>query len=131
MDFSPILKTIVTVGQANDLLLELENLSKSIYLIGNKFSVNLKKIDVRYYDQLFYLLEKNDKKECLEKLVDAIKKLPVINFNLSFFPSFEIVEKISDWLEESMGEKVLISIRNKQELFTKVELEYNGSYIKC
>ena len=131
MDFSPIFKTIVTVSQANDLLLELENLSKSIYLIGNKFSVNLKKIDVRYYDQLFYLLEKNDKKECLEKLVDAIKKLPVINFNLSFFPSFEIVEKISDWLEESMGEKVLISIRNKQELFTKVELEYNGSYIKC
>ena len=131
MDFSPILKTIVTVGQANDLLLELENLSKSIYLIGNKFSVNLKKIDVRYYNLLFHLLEKNDKKECLRKLVDAIKKLPVINLNLSFFPSFEIVEKIGDWLEESMGEKVLISIRNKQELFTKVELEYNGSYIKC
>jgi hypothetical protein len=131
MDFLPILKTIVTVGQANDLLLELENLSKSIYLTGNKFSGNLKKIDVRYYDQLFYLLEKNDKKECLRKLVDAIKKLPVINLNLSFFPSFEIVEKISDWLEESMGEKVLISIKKNPELFTKIELEYQGRYVKC
>ena len=130
MDFSPIFKTIVTVGQANDLLLELENLSKSIYLTGNKFSVNLKKIDVRYYDQLFYLLEKNDKKECLEKLVDAIKKLPAVNLNLSFYPSFGIIEKMSNWLEESLGKKVLISVKRNSELFTKVEIEYKGKYIK-
>ncbi|KKP86123.1 MAG: hypothetical protein UR89_C0032G0006 [Candidatus Roizmanbacteria bacterium GW2011_GWA2_35_8] len=130
MDFSPILKTIVTVGQANDLLLELDNLSKSVYLTGNKFSNNLKKIDSRYYNTLINLLEKNDKKEVLEKIIETVKKLPVVNVNLSFYPSFEIVEKISDWLEESIGEKVLISIRNKQELFTKVEIEYKGKYIK-
>lgn len=130
MDFSTILKTIVTVGQANDLLLELENLSKSVYLTGNKFSKNLKKIDTRYYDQLFYLLEKNDKKECLRKLVDAIKKLPVVNLNLSFFPSFKIVEKASDWLEDNLGKKVLISIKKNPELFTKVEIEYKGKYVK-
>ena len=130
MDFLPILKAIVTVGQANDLLLELENLSKSVYLTGNKFNSNLKKIDVRYYDQLFYLLEKNDKKECLEKLVDAIKKLPAVNLNLSFYPSFGIIEKMSNWLEESLGKKVLISVKRNSELFTKVEIEYKGKYIK-
>ncbi len=131
MDFSTILKTIVTVGQAKDLLGELENLSESVYLTGNKFSRNLKKIDVRYYDQLFYLLEKNDKKECLGKLVDAIKKLPVVNLNLSFYPNFELTEKINNWLEESLGRKVLISIKKNPELFTKVEVEYKGKYVKC
>lgn len=130
MDFSTILEQLVTVSQANDLLLELENLSKSVYLTGNKFSRNLKKTDVRYYDQLFYLLEKNDKKECLSKLVDAIKKLPVVNLNLSFYPNFELTEKISDWLEESLGKKVLISIKKNPELFTKIELEYQGVYGK-
>lgn len=131
MDFLPILKQLVTVGQANDLLLELENLSKSVYLTGNKFSSNLKKIDVRYHNSLFSLLEKNDKKECLKKIIETIKKLPVVNLNLSFFPSFEIVEKISDWLEESLGKKVLISIKKNPELFTKIEVEYKGKYVKC
>jgi hypothetical protein len=37
---------------------------------------------------------------------------------------------MSDWLEENLGKKVLISIKNKQELFTKVELEYMGKYGK-
>ena len=131
MDFSPIIKQLVTVDQANDLLSELENLSKSIYLTGNKFSGNLKKIDIRYYNALFGLLEKNDKKEVLKKLIEEIKKLPIVNVNLSFYPSFQLVEKMSDWLEESIGKKGLIFIKNKQELFTKVEIEYNGSYIKC
>lgn len=131
MDFSKIVEQLVTVGQANDLLVELENLSESVYLTGNKFNNNLKKIDVRYYDQLFYLLEKNDKKEVLKKLIDSIKKLPVINLNLSFHPNFELTEKISNWLEESLGKKVLISIKKNPELFTKVEIEFNGRYIKA
>ena len=47
MDFSTILKQLVTDNQANDLVEELNNLSESVYLTGNKFSRNLKKIDVR------------------------------------------------------------------------------------
>lgn len=131
MDFSKIVKQLVTINQANDLLEELEKLSESVYLIGNKFSSNLKKIDVRYYDSLSKLLEKNDRKEVLKKLVEEIKKLPVVNINLSFYPSFQLVEKMNDWLEESMGKKVLISIKNKQELFTKIEIEYKGRYMEC
>jgi hypothetical protein len=130
MDFSVILEQLVTTYQANDLLTELEDLSRSVYLTGNKFNSHLKKIDVRYYNILLHLLEKNDKKECLRKLVDAIKKLPVINLNLSFYPSFGIIEKMSNWLEESLGKKVLISIKRNSELFTKVELEYKGKYAK-
>lgn len=131
MDFSKIVKQLVTINQANDLLAELENLNESVYLTGNKFSNNLKKIDVRYYNALLGFLEKNDKKEVLKKLIETIKKLPVVNISLSFYPSFELVEKMGEWLEENMGKKVLIAIKNKQELFTKVELEYGGKYIKC
>jgi len=131
MDFSKISEQLVTTGQVNDLLGELENVSESIYLTGNKFSSTLKKIDIRYHTTLVGLLEKNDKKEVLEKLIEEIKNIPVVNVSLSFYPSFQIVEKMSDWLEESLGKKVLISIKNKQELFTKVEIEYKGKYIKC
>lgn len=131
MDFLKIVEQLVTVDQANDLLKELENLSESVYLTGNKFSNNLKKIDVRYYNILLGLLEKNDKKEVLKKLIEEIKKIPVVNINLSFYPSFQLVEKMGEWLAESLGKKVLISIKNKQELFTKVELEYQGRYVKC
>lgn len=130
MDFSVILRQLVTVNQANDLIEELNNLSESLFLIKNKFDNNLKKIDVRYYQSLSDLLEKNDKRECLKKLIEEIKKLPVININLSFYPSFKLAVKMSDWLEEKLEEKVLISVKNKQELFTKVEIEYKGKYGK-
>ena len=130
MDFSAILEQLVTTYQANDLLAELEDLNESVYLTGNKFSSHLKKIDVRYYNILLDLLEKNDRKECLRKLVDAIKKLPVVNLNLSFYPSFGIIEKMNNWLEESLGKKVLISIKRNSELFTKIEIEYKGKYGK-
>lgn len=130
MDFSTILKQLVTVNQANDLTEKLDRLCESVYLTGNKFSDNLKKIDVRYYDQLFGLLEKNDRKEALKKLIEEIKKLPVVTINLSVSPSFELVDKMSDWLEENIGEKVLISINKDSKLFTKVEVEYEGKYAK-
>ena len=91
---------------------------------------NLKKINVHHYHLISNLLEKNDKKEVLKKLITSIKKLPVVNINLSFYPSFELVDKMSDWLEESIGEKVLISMKDKQELFTKMEFEYKGKYGK-
>src|SRR3989338_7886505 len=131
MDFSKIVEQLVTTNQANDLLVELENLNESVYLTGNKFSNNLKKIDFRYYNTLLGLLEKNDKKEVLKKLIEEIKNIPVVNINLSFYPSFQLVEKIGGWLEAGLGKKVLASIKTKQELFTKIEIEYNGSYIKC
>jgi hypothetical protein len=130
MDFSTILEQLVTVSQANDLFQDLDELSKSIYLTGNKFSGNLKKIDSRYYDSLVRLFDKNDKKESLIKLIEAIKKLPVVNINLAFYPSFHLVEKMSQWLEESLGEKVLVNVKNKQELFMKVEIEHGGKYGK-
>jgi len=130
MDFSTILEQLTTKDQANNLIEELENLNESIYMTGNKFSNNLKKIDVRYYPALSNLLEKNDQEDVLKKLTEAIKKLPIINVSLSFYPSFQLVEKIGDWLEENIGEKVLILIKNKQELFTKVELEYKGKYAR-
>ncbi|PIQ71770.1 hypothetical protein COV87_01485, partial [Candidatus Roizmanbacteria bacterium CG11_big_fil_rev_8_21_14_0_20_37_16] len=90
MDFSKISEQLVTTGQVNDLLGELENVSESIYLTGNKFSSTLKKIDIRYYTTLVGLLEKNDKKEVLEKLIEEIKNIPVVNVSLSFYPSFQI-----------------------------------------
>lgn len=130
MDFSKILEQLVTTDQANDLIEELNNLSESVYLTGNKFSRNLKKIDVRYYEGLVGLLKKNDKKETLKKLIEEIKKIPVVNINLSFYPSFALVEKMNDWLEESLGEKILISIKKNLELFTKIEIEYRGKYAK-
>lgn len=122
MDFSAILEQLVTVDQANCLVIDLEKLLDSLYLT--------KTIDVRYYQSLSDLLARNDKKACLEKLIAVIKKLPVININLSFYPNFELAEKMSHWLEEVLGEKVLISVKNKQELFTKIEIEYKGKYGK-
>lgn len=122
MDYSLILEQLVTVEQAHRLIIDLENLTSSLYM--------KKRIDYRLYPGLIKLMERNDKKDCIKKLIETIKKLPIININLSFYPNFETVEKISDWLEENLGKKVLISVKNKQELFTKVELEFNGKYGK-
>lgn len=130
MDFSTILDLLISADQANRMIADLEKLAESVYLTGNKFSSNLKKIDVRYYQTLSELLGIKNKKEILRELIREIKNLPVVNVNLSFYPSFQLVEKMSDWLEENMGKKILISINKNTELFTKVEVEYKGKYGK-
>ena len=131
MDFSPILNQLVTIDQANDLIIELDRLAETVYLRTNKFGSSLKKIDGRYYQPLVRLLETEDKRECLKKIIAAIKAIPMMNISLSFYPSYGLVEEVSDWLEEALGTKVLVTVKKKQELLTKIELEYQGKYIKC
>ena len=130
MDFSPIVKQLVTINDANDLLNDLSVLSESIYLTKNNFNSKVKTINIRYYSTMVNLLDKHDKKEVIRELIETIKKIPIINVNLSFEPSFKLTEKISSWLEDQIGKKILIAINYYPELFTNVEFEYQGQYGK-
>jgi len=128
MDFSPIINQLVTTEEAYRLLVRLEDLKNSLYGRREDFEEVLGKVNVRYYNFLADGLKKNNRKEYLTQLIAKIKSLDRTMVSLSFTPRQKLAEKISYWLTNQLGRKILVAISIDKSQYLKVGLAWKGKY---
>lgn len=128
MDFSPIISKLITIEDANELLVRLGELQATLYGREENFEKALNKVNVRYFSYLNDGLAKNNRKEYLEKLISEIKSMDKIGIKISFIPSQGLAEQISSWLEMNIGKKVLLAVDLNKTKSLKVGLEWQGRY---
>jgi len=109
-------------------LVRLEDLKNSLYGRREDFEEVLGKVNVRYYNFLADGLKKNNRKEYLTQLIAKIKSLDKTMVSLSFTPRQKLAEKISYWLTNQLGRKILVAISIDKSQYLKVGLAWKGKY---
>jgi F0F1-type ATP synthase delta subunit len=64
----------------------------------------------------------------LEKLKNWLKELPVLKLEIAFLPSEKTIEKISQWLKERVGKKIILDIYFNPKIVGGAILEYEGKF---
>ncbi len=73
----------------------------------------------------------NDTKDVqtyLKALLTATKKLEVVHLGLAIEPSGDLIEKLSLWIDNNVGEAVIIDFELKPQLIAGASISYKGKY---
>lgn len=89
--------------------------SKSIY----DFIVSSCQNDLSNYDLIAYHIE---------EIINQLKKIPVVILKIGFEPTYSQIIKISNFLCQTVGEKVLIDILFDPQIISGAEIIKDGKY---
>jgi F0F1-type ATP synthase delta subunit len=67
--------------------------------------------------------------EFLENLKIKLDSLPLLKMTLAFSPTQSTIEKISQFLENKLGKKIILDISYNPEILGGAILEYRGKYL--
>lgn len=90
----------------------------------------LKKIRTR--EELVFFLEEIAQKKFEEEGIAELEKkllaLPEIKLEIAFSPNDSFLEKISQWLEKELGQKVILDITVNPKVVAGAIIEYQGFF---
>ncbi len=124
----------------SDLIFYLENIDLAMEMIMKSYneplSEKLKKSSLGYLGNI--LLEISSEKSFQETdqkifLLELLKKhilfLQQVKLEISFHPNEEVIDKIRDWFEKEIGEKVIIDLIINPSVVGGAIIEYDGKAV--
>lgn len=64
----------------------------------------------------------------LEKLKKYLQSFPEIKLEIAFLPSDEFLTRINQWLEEKLGQKVILNLITNPQIVGGAVIEYQGNW---
>jgi len=61
-------------------------------------------------------------------VMEYAEKTPSVKLNLAFLPSEEFLKKITKWLADELGKKVVVDISVDEKIIAGATIEYGGEY---
>ena len=97
---------------------------------------NLKNLaeKIRTREELIFFLEKiaekksGQEKEEVSKLEKKLRALPEIKLEIAFFPKDNFLNRISQWLQKEIGQKVILDITVNPKVVAGATIEYQGNW---
>jgi hypothetical protein len=89
---------------------------------------------IRTREELIFFLEQfsekksGPEKEEFSKLEKKLRALPEIKLEIAFFPKNNFLNRISQWLQETIGEKVILDITVNPKVVAGAKIEYRGNW---
>lgn len=135
--YQNFVENIITLGALNDRVEDIEETKRWIYKAGPKL-LN-EKIKGHVSENLRSIISKlevtgdlpNARKELAAFFRGAIEyaeKIPSVKLSLAFLPSLDFLKKISNWLVDELGKKVVVDISVDDKIIAGATIEYDGEY---
>lgn len=131
------INSIETIGERDQIASEIDYLLESIFENSNDPLTNaLKKISVQTEEKLKGIFKKNNLdildretvKNDLSQLKKILKSFKVIKLSIAFYPSREIIEKVSKWIKSNLGAEYLLDIEVNKSIIGGAIIVFNGKY---
>lgn len=132
-----LITSLKTVGQVNDLSLELDNLAsvlfKSEKMTFEKAMTTISENTAKIIMDIFAKnkLDPNnneDARDFLETLKLLIRKFRIIKLILAFDPTLKTIEKIHDYIFENIGIGYILDIEVDETVLGGSVVIFNGKY---
>lgn len=75
------------------------------------------------------LSSRGQQEKFLTELKDYLQEIPQIKITIAFSPSDSFLEEISQWLENEVGERVIIDLTVNHRIVGGAIIEYQGRYL--
>lgn len=137
MDFSAIREQLVTTGQAERFVNQLDDLASCLYIETDSFFKKMNTIFSTDMSDAFNLFIKMNAIDVTNKQVMAnvltdlknhIRALPKIRLRLAVEPTAADAAVFASWIERCFKEKVFIDYEVTHEILAGAQIEYNGKY---
>ncbi|MEK7498155.1 MAG: hypothetical protein AAB656_04540 [Patescibacteria group bacterium] len=128
--YSLLIKVILTKRDSNILIGELDVLKNSLFKTdSNAFEVVLKEeVRKKVADVIeFYISKGADKKVLIEFLDSKFRKVPTLDLTIAFDPTGAILERMSKWVRENVGE-VLLDLKIDRSIVCGAIVSFGGKY---
>lgn len=86
---------------------------------------------IRTKEELIFFLEEIAQKKIDERAPELEKKLqslPEIKLEIAFSPGDDFLNKISQWLEKELGQKIILDITCNPKIVAGAIIEYRGNF---
>jgi len=129
--YEEVLKMVRTQDDATKLDDELDELLVAVYKTGDEFGRVMKG---RVREVVAEVLssemrgDPGEQADYLRGLKKEIEGLPTMRMKLAFWPSRGFIERLSDWVKENVGAKVLLEVVREEELIGGTVIDYEGKY---
>lgn len=75
------------------------------------------------------LSSREQRKKFLSQLKERLQELPQVRITIAFVPSDSFLKEISQWLENEIGDKVIIDLTVNHKIVGGAIIEYQGRYL--
>lgn len=127
---SQLLQKLRTKEDLDILRGELDTLESALYQTNIKYEDVLKN-DIRNWVTELILKEsdKEDLKEYIRNVKQALNSIPVLSASVSFEPSESFIEKISYWLKANVDKMIVVDFLLNTASLGGIQLSYKGKYL--
>lgn len=127
--FQEFLNLIKTDSDKEVLVREIDISIDNVYKVEKEAAKSLKELRANTLE----LLQKAKDKEAgylgfLKSLRQIVLDLPGISLTVALSPTQDMIDEISEWLVNTLGKNVVISIKLKPEIIGGAEISYLGKY---
>jgi F0F1-type ATP synthase delta subunit len=117
--YSEIIKLIKTRDDFNAMNKELQSIEETLYE---------PKVNVEFSPLILELLKSNSKEIILAEIKKRLSSIKFVNLTLSFAPSQDMIERISNWLGKSVPQNIALDIKIDPEIVGGAVIEFDGKY---
>ena len=88
---------------------------------------------IRTKEELIFFLEeisrkKLEKEEVTSELEKKLRSLPEIKLEIAFSPDDDFLNRISQWLEKELGQKIILDLTINPKVVAGAIIEYQGNW---
>lgn len=130
MNYSDILSTIRTTEEAREFEEEIALLLQSQFKVGKQRFASILSTEVRATtSSIIAKLPVSGRKQFLEDLHKKLQERKVLRLTLAFEPSEAIIEAISAWVRENLGQEWVLSLSCDPSIVGGCVIEKEGKYM--
>lgn len=131
---------IQKIRTKEELIFFLEEMDRVRELIFKDKELSLsQKVEGKVSEEFKELIERLEKEGAIsksreqqsaffEELEKNLKSLPEIKLEIAFLPSENFLERISQWLEKELGQKVILNLTTNPKVVGGAIIEYRGRW---
>jgi len=132
--YTSLFRSVTTVEESKDLIMQLEELSGSLFSKKSKdvfdnLQLSIKnEVEIAIKEQDAEITDATKLQELLNSMIEYIQGLSVLSLTLAVSPTSKQLHEMSDWLERSTGKKILLNIMVDHTVIAGAKIQYNGVY---
>ena len=132
------LRDIKTIEQLEEFSSEIDNILSNLFKVKNR---NIEEILDRTVGQKTLEIVKKLVREnkidssdynSLDKLLSGIKqdlkKIRILKMSLAIDPTFEIIDRLFDWVRKNLGEGIILDIDKNETILGGAIISFDGEY---
>lgn len=137
MIYFDLITSLKTTREVDDLSLEIDNIVSELFksekislqkALNSISSNSAKKITEIFLKNNMDMTDKELVRDFLETVKDLIKKFKVIKLILAFDPTRQTIEKIHDFISQSIGIGYILDIEVSEAVLAGAVVMFNGEY---